>query len=55
MTSYRALVEASSRWIDRVAATPARRAKETRLKFKMICANDSQGNKAPRARSSDRH
>jgi hypothetical protein len=38
MTSYRAIVEASSRWIDRVAATPARRAAETRLKFKMICA-----------------
>ena len=38
MISYRALVETSSRWIDRVAATPARRGAETRLKFKMICA-----------------
>ena len=55
MISHRTLVEACSRWVDRVAATPARRAEETRLKFKMICANDSQGNKAPWARSSDRH
>jgi hypothetical protein len=36
MISYRAIVEASSRWIDRVAAAPARRAAETRLKFKML-------------------
>ncbi len=36
MISYRALADACSRWIDRVAATPAKRA--ARLKFKMICA-----------------
>ncbi len=38
MISYRALADACSRWMDRVAATPAKRAAETRLKFKMICA-----------------